>query len=81
MNATFDTVLHDALSLPIDERSRIAARLIESVDSDEDVELSQAWKDEISRRIESARSGQSPRIPHNEVMSDVRRIIANTRLT
>jgi hypothetical protein len=44
MIATFDTVLQDALLLPLEERSQIATRLIESMDEADDFELSPAWR-------------------------------------
>jgi len=78
MSATFETVLNDALSLPIEERSRIAARLIESVDDGDD-EMNPAWRAEIARRIEAARAGQARRIPHDEVMSVARELVAQSR--
>lgn len=76
MTATFDTVLQSALLLPVEDRSRIATRLIESVDAADDAELSPAWCAEIDRRIEAARSGASQRIPHAEVMADARHLLA-----
>ena len=76
MAATFDTVLHDALNLPLEDRSRIASRLIESVDAGDDADLSPAWREEIARRIEAARTGRSRRIPHDEVMADARESLA-----
>ncbi|MDB6007218.1 MAG: hypothetical protein JWR15_4205, partial [Prosthecobacter sp.] len=54
MTVTFDTVLQNALLLPVEDRSRIAARQIESVDAADDSELSPAWCAEIDRRIEVA---------------------------
>ena len=78
MTATYDTVLQDALSLSLEERSRIATRLIESVD-DDDFELSPAWQAEIERRIEDVRSGKSRRIPHEEVMAEMRELIVNLK--
>jgi len=78
MTATYDTVLQDALSLSLEERSRIATRLIESVD-DDDIELSPAWQAEIERRIEDVRSGKSRRIPHEEVMAEMRELIVNLK--
>jgi len=52
MNAmTFDSVLDSALGLPLEQRSRMASRLIESVDAD-DAPLSPAWLAEIDRRVE-----------------------------
>ena len=78
MSATFESVLNDALSLPVEERSRIAARLIESVDNG-DEELSPAWHAEIARRIEAARAGHGRRIPHDEVMAGARELIAQCK--
>ena len=75
MPTTFESVLNEALSLPVEERSRIATRLIESVDSG-DEELNPAWRAEIARRIEAARTGQVRRIPHDEVMAGARTLIA-----
>lgn len=76
MTASFETVLESALLLPVEDRSRIAARLIESVDVADNAELSPAWNAEIDRRIEAARSGTSRRIPHAEVMSEARSLLA-----
>jgi putative addiction module component (TIGR02574 family) len=75
MSTAFEAVLQDALRLPVEERSRIATRLIESVDADDDTDLSPAWKEEIARRIEAARNGKSRRIPHDEVMADARKVL------
>jgi putative addiction module component (TIGR02574 family) len=79
MTATFDTVLQDALRLPLEERSRIATRLIESVDDDDDFELSPAWQAEIGRRIDSIRNGTAKLIPHDEVMAGARQKLAQQR--
>ena len=76
MIATYDTVLQDALSLPLEERSRIASRLIESVDDGDDIELSPAWRTEINRRVESLRNGTAKLIPHDDVMTGVRQKLA-----
>ena len=76
MTATFNSVLEDALQLPVEDRSRIASRLIESVDEAEDVEVSPAWLAEIEKRMESIRQGTAKLIPHDEVMAEVRRKLA-----
>ena len=60
----------------MEDRSRMAARLMESVDADDAAEPSLAWCAEIDRRIEAARSGTSRRIPHTEVMSEARQLLA-----
>lgn len=76
MTASFNSVLEHALQLPVEDRSRIASRLIESVDEADDVEVSPAWKAEIESRMESIRQGTARLIPHDEVMAGVRRKLA-----
>jgi len=79
MTAAAEMVLQDALRLPIEDRSSIAAHLIDSVDEGGDIELSPAWRAEIDRRIESIRDGTAKLIPHDEVMAGVRRRLADQR--
>ena len=56
-------VLEEALRLPVDERADLAAELLRSLDESdasapaEDVE--QQWAEEITRRAERARRGES----------------------
>ena len=79
MTAAAEMVLQDALSLPLEDRSSIAARLIDSVDEGEDIKPSPAWRAEIDRRIESIRDGSAKLISHDEVMEGVRRRLAEQR--
>jgi putative addiction module component (TIGR02574 family) len=79
MTATADMLLRDVLSLPIEERSHIASRLIESVDDEEDFELSPAWQAEVARRMESIRNCSANLIPHEEVMASVRHRLVEQR--
>jgi len=78
VSATYETVLNDALHLPLEERSRIATRLTESMD-DDGFELSPAWEAEIERRIESIKNGTAKLIDHDEAMADVRQKLAQQR--
>jgi putative addiction module component (TIGR02574 family) len=80
MAATYNSVLQDALLLPVAKRSRIATRLIESVDDiDHDGDLSPAWQAEINRRMESIRQETAQLVPHDEVMAGVRHKLAEQR--
>ena len=55
-NTTRD-LLEQALELPLDERARMAADLLESLsEAEEGVE--DAWADEIRSRVASARAGE-----------------------
>lgn len=56
MRVTRD-LLREALELPLDERAKMAAELLESLDaSEQDVEA--AWATEIERRVAAARAGE-----------------------
>ncbi len=68
-----------ALSMPRAERSYLVTKLIGSLDDDDDIEVSQEWQEELNRRVESMRNGTSPGIPHEEVMSGVRELLASIR--
>lgn len=51
------TLLDEALELPLDERAKMAAELLESLhEAEEDVE--QAWATEIEKRVAAARAGE-----------------------
>lgn len=77
MTATFISVLECALQLPVAERSRIAARLMESVDEADAMEMSPAWRAEIESRMESICQGNTKLVPHVEVMAGVSRKLAD----
>lgn len=73
----FDALLQDALRLPVEERSRMASRLIESLD--EDIPVSAAWQAEIQNRVEAVREGTLHTVPHEDVMAAVRQSLATIR--
>jgi putative addiction module component (TIGR02574 family) len=51
-------VLADGLQLPEDERGDVAARLIESLETNGDMEIEAAWSAEIQKRIQELRQGK-----------------------
>jgi putative addiction module component (TIGR02574 family) len=75
MTASFESVLASALNLPVEERSRMASRLIQSVDDDGDSSLSAAWESEIDRRLDAARSSTVASVSHDEVMAGARSLL------
>lgn len=79
MTATpsFDVLLQGALCLPLEERSRMASRLIESLD--EDVPMSPAWQAEVWSRVDEVRNGTLSTIPHDEVMAEARQSLEAIR--
>jgi putative addiction module component (TIGR02574 family) len=57
MANTSRALLEQALELPLDERARMAADLLESLsEAEEGVEA--AWTDEIRSRVAAARAGE-----------------------
>jgi len=57
MTRAIRDLLTEALELPLDERAKFAAELLESLDEVEnDVEA--AWAAEIQRRVAAARAGE-----------------------
>jgi putative addiction module component (TIGR02574 family) len=51
-------ILKRALTLPDEERAKLAARLIDSLDPTIDENVEAAWHEEIARRIEEVENGK-----------------------
>lgn len=68
------------MNLPLQDRSRLATRLIESLDdADDDIEISDEWRKELDRRVEAVRNGTMRTIQHEEVMSEMRTLLASIK--
>src|SRR5207245_2633929 len=61
MPTTVDKVYNDALTLSDEERSELAARLLEQLDPD--TWTPENWEEEVRQRVEEIRSGQATMIP------------------
>lgn len=73
----YEKIQDDALNLPLEDRSRLASRLLESLD--DDVEVSGEWLEEIRRRAKNIRAGTSKLTTHDQVMAEVRDGLAQSR--
>lgn len=60
-------LLKKALTLPEKERAELASSLIDSLDASADEDVEAAWQEEIARRIESLRSGETRTTPWEDV--------------
>lgn len=60
------------MSLPAGDRADLAARLIESLDSDSVEDVRSAWDAEVSRRLEELNHGSVTPIPHSEAIRRIR---------
>ncbi len=67
MNARVDHLLEDALRLSAEERSAVAAALIDSLESAEEAAVPDAWRSELLRRRDALRAGRTAGAPWQEV--------------
>ena len=72
----------EALQLPLEERGRLAGRLLESLepephDTPENIE--KAWDEEIARRIDDMDAGRTESTPYEEVRAEMHALIASYR--
>jgi len=75
MSHTAEDVLTNALSLTAEERGKVAATLIESLEERVDDSADEAWAVEIQRRLDEIDSGKVQLIPWEKA----RRIIRGER--
>ena len=78
MNRRSSDLLTQALELPLDERAKFAAELLESLqDAEEQVET--AWALEIERRVAAARAGELESTDWRTVLYRVEREVLGRR--
>ena len=71
MNLSIDTLTHEALALPIEERAALAARIVESIDNDVPV-VSAAWLKVAERRRQEVLAGTAITMDASDVSARVR---------
>lgn len=67
MNARIDLVLGDLLRLSAEERSAVAAALIDSLETSDESSVAGAWRAELLRRRAELRAGLVQAAPWSEV--------------
>jgi putative addiction module component (TIGR02574 family) len=72
MSPSSQQLLNNALELPSADRGRLAAMLIESLESDADPGADAAWDEEIHRRLSDIDAGRTPLIPWDEARDQIR---------
>jgi putative addiction module component (TIGR02574 family) len=73
MSPNAKKILEEAMQLEPGTRALIAETLLESLDFEEDFEISQAWLDEIQRRCEQIDRGAVELIDSDAVMAELRK--------
>jgi putative addiction module component (TIGR02574 family) len=71
MNARVDHVLEDILRLSAEERSAVAAALIDSLETGDEGSLAEAWRTELLRRRAELRAGTAQAAPWAEVRARI----------
>ena len=67
MQSSSESILDQALKLPVNERAEVAEQLIQSLDSNPDIDIESAWQQEIQRRLSEVGKGIAKTIPWEEV--------------
>jgi len=67
MGTKLDKLITEALELSIEDRARLAARLLLSLDEPSESEVERLWLEEAERRINEFREGRVLGIPADEV--------------
>jgi putative addiction module component (TIGR02574 family) len=62
-----ETIRHEALSLPPQERAQLAEQLLSSLDTPPEAEIEQLWFQEAAHRATEMDQGLVQRIPSAEV--------------
>ena len=71
MSERTESVINEALSLSPIERAELIERLYESMRSDREKEVEQAWAQESERRIELMQSGQESTVPYEQMKREL----------
>ena len=72
MTAEAKKILEDALSLPDDERRRIAELLLDSISTESAEEIEAAWVAEAVRRAEQLERGEVAALDGQSVLADLK---------
>ena len=73
MSSDLEELKQKASRLSEQERADLALALIESLDGPADVDVEEAWRTEIERRIRQIENGDVQLLPGEEVFARVRR--------
>jgi putative addiction module component (TIGR02574 family) len=73
MNRSVPDVFDAALALDEDNRAKLAARLVESLDGELDADAERAWATEIERRLAKIDSGQAKWLSMDDAVARMHR--------
>jgi putative addiction module component (TIGR02574 family) len=70
MNMNLETIRHEELALPPQERAQLAEQLLSSLDTLTEAEIEQLWFQEAAHRAAEMDQGLVQRIPAEEVRQE-----------
>ena len=76
---TYQEIEETVLHLPHPDRSKLVTRLLESLDEDDGIEVSDEWRDELRRRVKDIDEGRTTLIDGEEVMAGARARVEEIR--
>lgn len=72
MSAKSDSVRDEALRLPEQERARLAAALLASLDGEAEEGVEEAWAAEVEKRKAQVERGEARLVPWEQVKAEVK---------
>jgi putative addiction module component (TIGR02574 family) len=75
MGTTIEQIIGKILELPVQTRAFLAEKLLESLDYEEDFEISPEWMKEIKRRCKEIDNSAARLVPAEQVLADLHRLI------
>jgi len=75
MSERFDEIVARAMSLPQEQRVRLAEELIASLDGEIEADVEELWLAEAEKRLNDFRSGKTPGIPADEAFARARQAL------
>ncbi|MCA8864505.1 addiction module protein [Halomonas sp. SBBP1] len=75
--AQLETITSEAMTLSERERAKLAHDLVASLDGIAEISVSEAWDDEICRRINNLESGKTKSLEVSEAIERARARIRN----
>ncbi len=76
MSLTVEEITTEAMQLSVSSRAELAEKLVESLDFSEEGDVQQAWSKEAIQRRDDVRSGKVQTIPGEQVLAEVRQMLA-----
>jgi len=72
MSALLDKMANEVLSLPKNDRAKLAHELILSLDDTIDSDANNTWESEINRRVKEIKDGTAKGRPAEQVLAEIR---------